>query len=88
MDKGKTNNATHLALSDPSEAPVTTDEPCSLGLRWTRGLFKREGERDRARNEMIEELPDVATTDDTRHRDLKDERADESPEEPLQKADT
>ena len=58
-DKGNTDNATNLALSDPSAAPVTTDEPCSLGRKRTRGLFKREDERERARNEMIDELPEV-----------------------------
>ena len=76
-----------MALSDPGEAPVTTDEPCSLGRKRTRGLFIRESKRERARNEMIEELPEVAPTDDTRHRDLKLERVEERSEEPSKQAD-
>ena len=87
LDKGDTDKATDLVLSDPSEAPVTTDEPCPLGLRWTRGLFIREGDCERARNEMTDELPEVATTHDTCHRDLKDEHVDESSEEPSKNAE-
>ena len=51
------------------------------------GSFLREGERERARDEMIEELPEVDPTDDTCHRDLKHELVDESSEEPSKNAE-
>ena len=35
---------------------------------------------------MIEELPETEPTDDTCHRDLKDERVDESSKEPSKKS--
>ena len=50
------------------------------------GLCKREGERERACNEIEERLPEVEPTEDTCHRDLKDKRVDESTEESLKKA--
>ena len=53
-------NTTHLALSEPGGAPVTTVEPPSpLGRRRTRGLFVRQGDRDRARNELIVGVEEV-----------------------------
>ena len=58
-----------------------------LGRKRTRGLFIREGERERARNEMTDELPEVEPTDDTCHRYLKHERVEESSEEPSKKAE-
>ena len=86
LDKGDTDKATHLALSGPGEAPATTDETSPLGRRWTIGLCKREGEREQARNEMIDELPEVEPNDVTCNRDLKEERMDEIPEDPSKKA--
>ena len=53
-----------------------------------RGLFIREGERERAGNELIEELAEIGTGEVTRHRDLKQERLEERPEEPMKNAGT
>ena len=53
-------NTTHLALSEPGGAPVTTDETSPLGRRRTRGLFIRQGERERARNELTVGVEEVA----------------------------
>ena len=77
LHKGKTDNATHLALSEPGEAPVTTDETSPR----TRGLFIREGERER-----VHILPAVRATEDTCHKDFKEVRTDEIPEDPSKKA--
>ena len=46
MTHGDTVKTAHLGLSEPGGAPVTRDEACPLGLKWTRGLFKLESERD------------------------------------------
>ena len=51
---------THLALSEPRGAPVTSGEPSPLGRRRTRGLNVREGERELACNDLIGEVPGVA----------------------------
>ena len=53
-------STTHLALSEPRGAPVTSGEPSPLGRRRTRGLFVREGERELACNDLIGEVPGVA----------------------------
>ena len=52
-------NTTHLALSEPGGAPVTADETSPLGRRRTRGLFIRQGERERARNELTVGVEEV-----------------------------
>ena len=87
-------NTTHLALSEPGGAPVTAGETSPLGRRRTRGLFIRQGERDRARNELtagVEEVVQavepsgettVDKTGDTFQSEYKHDR-DEDPKEEL-----
>ena len=53
-------NTTHLALSEPGGAPVTADETSPLSRRRKRGLFIRQGERERARNELTAGVEEVA----------------------------
>ena len=60
IKQGDTVNTTHLALSEPGGAPVTADETSPLGRRRTRGLFIRQGERDRARSELTAGVEEVA----------------------------
>ena len=57
-------NTTHLALSEPGGAPVTTGETSPLGRRRTRGLFIRQGERERARNELTVGVEEVAPAEE------------------------
>ena len=45
-------NTAHLTLSEPGGAPVTAGETSPLSRRRTRGLFIRQGERERAHNEL------------------------------------
>ena len=52
-------NTTHLALSEPGGAPVTAGETSLLGRRRTRGLFIRQGERERVRNELTVGVEEV-----------------------------
>ena len=54
----ETVNTTHLALSGPGGAPVTTDEPCLLGRKRIRALCIPDGERERALDNMILERLD------------------------------
>ena len=55
-----TVNTTHLALSEAGGAPVTAGETSPLGRRRTRGLFIRQGERERVRNELTVGVEEVA----------------------------
>ena len=57
-------NTTHLALSEPGGAPVTAGETSPLGRRRTRGLFIRQGERERARNELTAGVEEVARAEE------------------------
>ena len=57
-------NTTHLALSEPGGAPVTADETSLLGRRRTRGFFIRQGERERARNELTGGVQEVARAEE------------------------
>ena len=83
-------NTTHLALSEPGGAPVTAGETSPLGRRRTRGLFIRQGERDRARNELTagveEEVqavePSGETTEDKSGDTLQSENRHDRDEEP------
>ena len=86
-------NTTHLALSEPGGAPVTAGETSPLGRRRTRGLFVRQGERDRARNELtagVEEVeqavePSRETTEDKSVDTFQSEYRHERGEEPVEK---
>ena len=55
---------THLALSEPCEAPATKDEPCPLGLRWTKGLFIREGDLERTLKDKVQVGPAVGAVEE------------------------
>ena len=86
-------NTTHLALSEPDGAPVT-GETSPLGRKRTRGFFIRQGERERACNELTVGVQVVARdkeafgtaaveeTVNTFQRDRKHEREDEPKEGP------
>ena len=86
-------NTTHLALSEPGGAPVTAGETSPLGRRKTRGLLIRQGERDRARNELTvgveEEVPGVEPSNETRedksYDTFQSENKHERGEEPVEK---
>ena len=69
-------NTTHLALSEPGGAPVTADETSPLGRRRTRGFFKRQGERDRGRNELTVGVEEVAQAVEPTGRAAEDEARD------------
>ena len=60
----------HLALSEIGEAPVTADEPCPLGLRWTRVCFHRACNDRRSRGR--------GTTEETFQSGAKQEQIEEA----------
>ena len=86
-------NTTHLALSEPGGAPVTAGETSPLGRSRTRGLYIRQGERERARNELtvgIEEVvqavePSGDTTEDKSGDTFQSENRHDRAEEPVEK---
>ena len=80
-------NTTHLALSEPGGAPVTTDETSPLGRRRTRGFLVLGSDRERALDNMVaatgETFKELAAvgTEETLNRERKDERDARNPED-------